>query len=88
MKEGEEPPISKLFIVKRLTNKKENKDIPVVEKPSDCNGDRVMALESIIVWTITSKPSKPSLSSMEKMMKIVLFNKLKFSLSTLLTFLR
>ncbi|KAK7821528.1 putative pentatricopeptide repeat-containing protein [Quercus suber] len=88
MEEGEEPPISKLFIVKRPTNKKENKDTPVVEKPSDCNCDRVMVLESIIVWTITSELSKPSLSSMEKMMKIMLFNKLKFSLSALLTFLR
>ena len=42
MEEGEEPPISKLFTVKRPMNKKENKDALVVEKPSDCNGDRVM----------------------------------------------
>ena len=35
---------------------------------------------SIIVWTITSEPSKPSLSSVEKMMKIIMFfNELKFS---------
>ena len=37
MEEGEEPPISKLFTVKRPMNKKENKDALVVEKPSDCN---------------------------------------------------
>ncbi|XP_075648594.1 shaggy-related protein kinase kappa-like [Castanea sativa] len=35
---------------------------------------------SIISWTITLEPSKQSLSSVEKMMKIImLFNKLKFS---------
>ena len=45
MEEGEEPPISKLFTVKRPMNKKENKDALVVEKPSDCNGDRVMVSE-------------------------------------------
>ena len=53
MEEGEEPPISKLFTIKCPMNKKENKDAPVVEKPSDCNGNRVTVSESIIVWTIT-----------------------------------
>ena len=54
-------------------NKYKKKDAP----PSDCNGDRVV---TIIEWTITSEPSKPSLSSVEKMMKIImLFNELKFS---------
>ena len=43
IEEEEEPPISKLFTVKRPMNKKEKekKDGPVAEKPSDCNGDRV-----------------------------------------------
>ena len=79
MEKGEEPPIFKLFTIKHPMNKKENKDAPVVEKPSDCNGNRVTVSESIIVWTITLELSKPSLSSVEKMMKIMHFNKLKFS---------
>ena len=79
MEKGEETPIFKLLTVKRPMNKKENKDSPVVEKPSDCNGNRVTVSKSIIVWTITSELSKQSLSSVAKMMKIMHFNKLKFS---------
>ena len=45
IEEGEEPPNSKLFTIKRPMNKKENKDALVVEKPSDCNGDRVTVSE-------------------------------------------
>ena len=45
MEEGEEPPISKLFTIKCPMNKKENKDAPVAEKPSDCNGNKVTLLQ-------------------------------------------
>ena len=61
--------------IKRPMNKYKKKDAP----PSDCNGDNAVTVRSsIIVWTITSEPLKPSLSSVEKMI-IMLFNKLKFS---------
>ena len=41
MEEGEEPPISKLFTIKRRMNKYKKKNAP----PSDCNGDRVTVSE-------------------------------------------
>ena len=40
MEEGKEPPISKLFTIKRPMNKYKKKDAP----PSDCNGDRVVTV--------------------------------------------
>ena len=46
MEKGEEPPIFKLFTIKHPMNKKENKDAPVVEKPSDCNGNIGLRFQS------------------------------------------
>ena len=40
MEEGKEPPISKLFTIKRPMNIYKKKDAP----PSDCNGDRVVTV--------------------------------------------